>query len=534
MKRRPWLIFIALTFSAFYARGQSPGDSEEVFRKRGEELFQNLDVDKDGYLQGEEIPGEIRAFLDQAKARPDTRLTVRQFLEYREAAYRLQVAVSFKARDKNEDGFLQKHEIPLPLMKHLGKYSSGGDRVNFQEYLQYCRDRDFPPAAPPPPPRADPAQGMETEPMTPRIIDHTDLYARPRVYRAGKLPKGLPEWFERLDTDRDGQISLFEWRKGGKKISEFRDYDLNDDGFITADEVLRIIKKSCELKLEGGQANYEGTIVEYAEEGYRGKKHFQILTIKMEQGKTYQIDHMSKVFDAYLYLEDAEGELLAENDDGGEGLNSRIVHRAARTGMHRLIATTVGNSRAGAFSFSVRVINRVGGSLPKGLPAWLKNLDKDADGQISLDEWRKGGKKIKDFRDYDLNDDGFITADEILQIAKRRFELKLEDGKANYEGAIEEAVEERYRGKKSFQVFTINMQEGRIYQIDHTSKVFYAYLYLEDSDGEVLDKKNSGGRGLIAHIVFRAARTGIYRLIATSQDGYKSGEFTLSVRAWND
>ena len=39
------------------------------------------------------------------------------------------------------------------------------------------------------------------------------------------LPAGLPAWFDQLDTNEDGQISLHEWRAGGKNLDEFRTFD---------------------------------------------------------------------------------------------------------------------------------------------------------------------------------------------------------------------------------------------------------------------------------------------------------------------
>src|SRR5205814_5859510 len=57
--------------------------------------------------------------------------------------------------------------------------------------------------------------------------------------RYGKLPAGLPAWFEEFDFDKDGQVALCEWRKAGRPLAEFEAMDLNGDGLLTADEWLR-------------------------------------------------------------------------------------------------------------------------------------------------------------------------------------------------------------------------------------------------------------------------------------------------------
>ena len=53
---------------------------------------------------------------------------------------------------------------------------------------------------------------------------------------------GVPEWFATLDTDKDGQIALFEWRKDGRPIALFSEMDLNGDGLLTRDEYLRYVR----------------------------------------------------------------------------------------------------------------------------------------------------------------------------------------------------------------------------------------------------------------------------------------------------
>jgi Ca2+-binding EF-hand superfamily protein len=64
------------------------------------------------------------------------------------------------------------------------------------------------------------------------------------------------------------------------------------------------------------------------------------------------------------------------------------------------------------------VVYRVG-NLPKGLPAWFTQLDRDKDGQVGLYEWKQAGRSLGEFRAMDQNGDGFLTAEEVLRHQKR-------------------------------------------------------------------------------------------------------------------
>jgi len=139
-------------------------------------------------------------------------------------------AGDFSLRDRNGDGFLNQDEMPDPLKAELSKWDTNRDNlISLDEYAFYYATR-----------QQNRRDG--TQPAIPVVVvqeDDEELAARPVVLRAGKLPaRDLPKWFMQLDVDEDGQVALSEWFKGGHNIEEFRDWDRNDDGFITPEEAL--------------------------------------------------------------------------------------------------------------------------------------------------------------------------------------------------------------------------------------------------------------------------------------------------------
>jgi len=138
---------------------------------------------------------------------------------------------------------------------------------------------------------------------------------------------------------------------------------------LTVKELTGDEGKPIELKLEKGVASYKGALTR-TDPKYAGNKIHKLFTVKLQKDSTYQIDHISANMDCYLYLIGPDGNVLAQDDDGGDGLNSRISHKAGKTGEYRIVATSLGGSSVGAFTFSVR---QTGGNPP---PDEKKN-DKD-------------------------------------------------------------------------------------------------------------------------------------------------------------
>jgi hypothetical protein len=63
--------------------------------------------------------------------------------------------------------------------------------------------------------------------------------------------------------------------------------------------------------------------------------------LQMQVGITYEImlNEVDQI-DPYLFLEDSEGKVVAFDDDGGGGLNAKIVFTPAKNGEYKIICTT--------------------------------------------------------------------------------------------------------------------------------------------------------------------------------------------------
>jgi Ca2+-binding EF-hand superfamily protein len=137
----------------------------------------------------------------------------------------------FRQLDTNGDGLLNYDELAADetLQSELQKWDTNGDRnIDINEFKEYMRARV----------QQFQAGGQGWNPMQ-MVEDEADK--KPTVYRAGKLPPNIPAWFSRYDTDGDGQIGLYEWKAAGQPIAQFEAMDLNGDGFVTVEEVMRTV-----------------------------------------------------------------------------------------------------------------------------------------------------------------------------------------------------------------------------------------------------------------------------------------------------
>lgn len=130
---------------------------------------------------------------------------------------------AFKESDTNQDGYIDLNEYKAYIAARFG---GGSGDANAGSYGSYAGNGNYG------------SNGRD-----PRNEKKEELVV---AIRYGKLPVGLPNWWDSLDTDKDGQIGLYEWRADGRDVKEFQKMDLDGDGLVAPQEWLRYNLLSAE------------------------------------------------------------------------------------------------------------------------------------------------------------------------------------------------------------------------------------------------------------------------------------------------
>ena len=185
------------------APSPAPGGSPDAWSGWAENQFRRLDLNGDGYLNNDEMSEDLRAERDKW--------------------------------DTDHNGLIDLNEFKVYFQARMQQRMAEGGAAGLGAW-------------------GDPGTPLPVE--TPPVEEED---RKPVVYRAGNLPKELPAWFQQLDTDKDGQIGLYEWKVSGRTLKEFQEIDRNNDGFLTVDEVL-----AYDAKQKSGAAS-GGTVVAAAD-----------------------------------------------------------------------------------------------------------------------------------------------------------------------------------------------------------------------------------------------------------------------------
>lgn len=80
--------------------------------------------------------------------------------------------------------------------------------------------------------------------------------------------------------------------------------------------------------------------------------HYDLYHIQLVAGGPIHMGMVSDVFDTYLRIYDADGNLLAENDDGGGGTNAGAIVQFNAGGCYRIEATSYAEGATGPYTLT--------------------------------------------------------------------------------------------------------------------------------------------------------------------------------------
>lgn len=220
-----------------------------------------------------------------------------------------------------------------------------------------------------------------------------------------------------------------------------------------------------------------------------GGRRVQVWTLVAAPGTGLQIDLRSADFDTYLY---AVGPGLGEglrDDDGGEGLNSRLCLVVDQGGEYRVVASSLGGETG---RFTLRAIEQPGAS--NGSCPVVATTSAYSD----LTELPTDGRVLT------VGDDvtGRLGPDDPV----------LFDSPA--------------------QAWTVEGVAGEPFAVDLVSDAFDAYLMMAGPGLDPFLEDDDGAGRCDSRIVTTFPQTGTYRVVATSISTEVSGAYTLSARAY--
>ena len=224
-------------------------------------------------------------------------------------------------------------------------------------------------------------------------------------------------------------------------------------------------------------------------------KPFQAYQFQCNAGQTFQMDILS-TWDNYALVFDPMSNVVARDDDTGEGLNARVVYTCAITGVYRLAVTTFTSSTTpGAYTLQVS---------SAGAPAMMPAVTEIAPQPgITLPQPTVTG--------------GIVPPGQVASIAFGQM----------MQGRLEQGDQTMNDGTYA-DVWTFQGTGGQTVTIDLQSSEFDTYAQLLNASGDRLAEDDDSAGNLNSRITFALPASGQYQIVVNNfGDSRRSGVYTI-------
>jgi CHAT domain-containing protein len=149
-------------------------------------------------------------------------------------------------------------------------------------------------------------------------------------------------------TDRNSRLGF-----APKKTGTYRAVVTTFEGGLTGRYRLQV----GTLEKIGEPTVVAGKITEKSPKS-KTERSYEVHKVEFRAGELWLIDLLSKDFDPVLYAISPLGKLIAFDDDGGDGMNARLVLGIADTGAHELLALALGVGAKGEYTLRLQRLER--------------------------------------------------------------------------------------------------------------------------------------------------------------------------------
>ena len=316
------------------------------------------------------------------------------------------------------------------------------------------------------------------------------------------------------------------------------------------------IKKNVEKGSIKGGENRKGVI---------SSNEYHVYTLQVDKAANVIIDHKqdSSNLDAFLVLQSEQGWMIQDDDDGGEGLNSRIMQKL-NPGRYKILAGGLGSSN-GSYMLTVNLVEPKQFTLGRTIDDKILNgemkiyeFSLDKEGLVRIDSRRTEDSgftprlRLKldsgNFIAHDTNTCNCPSSELVTYLNPGNYQVYL-NGNNNMGGSYSLTMTRKeYKAQEHTSISYGEVRKGWIFprqkhyynfrvitgghvQIDHMNDTsnLDAYLWLEDEKGQLLQSDDDGGIGLNSRII-RTLEPGSYKIIAGGL-GDSSGKYELALRS---